>query len=157
MRLGTILSVICAVSFAAVAASACERPAEATAAERALLNWVNEIRQASGLAPFRANAKLTEAAQDHACDMAKRAYFAHARPGGPKLKQRIKGAGYNLRIGAENLAYTRRLDPETVAGIWRNSAPHWKALTHPGYRDAGIAIATGEGRIYWVIDMGTAR
>lgn len=138
-------------------AEKCERPSDAAVWEKALLNWVNSERKALGLPAFRANGSLKRAALKQACDMALNSYFAHSRPGQPKLKERIKSAGYHMRVGFENLAYTRQPDPGTVAEIWRNSPDHWNAMTSPDYADAGVSIATGGGKIYWVMDMGRAK
>lgn len=138
-------------------AASCERPADADVFETALLNWVNSERKALGLKAFRQNAKLKKAARFQACDMVEHDYFAHSRAGGPDLRARIKGAGYKFSTASENLAYTRHPDPGTVAEIWRNSPVHWDAMISPNYAEAGISIATGNGTIYWVMDMGHSK
>jgi uncharacterized protein YkwD len=135
-------------------AANCERPADAAIWEKALLNWVNAERKALGLSTFRSNGKLQKAALAHACDMVEHNYFEHSRPGGPNLKERIKAVGYRFKAASENLAYTRQPDPGTVAEIWRNSSVHWGSMISPSYNEAGISIATGNGKIYWVMDMG---
>lgn len=138
-------------------AAKCERPADSAIWEKALFNWVNSERAALGLPAFRQSGSLKRAALNHACDMALNDYFAHSRPGAPKLKERIKSAGYPIRTGAENLAYTKQPDPGTAAEIWRNSPPHWNSMISPEFTDAGVAIATGGGKIYWVMDMGRSK
>lgn len=137
-----------------LAAATCERPSDAAVWEKALFNWVNSERKALGLKAFRHDGKLAKAARFQACDMVEHNYFAHSRPGGPKLKDRVKGAGYRLSAASENLAYTRQPDPGTVAEIWRNSSAHWGSIIDPNLTEAGISIATGNGKIYWVMAMG---
>lgn len=132
-------------------AAACVVPQGAPQAAQELLRWMNSERQSRGLRPFAASGPLDQAARTQACDMAKHNYFAHSRPGAPDLRRRIRQTGYPLRGGNENLAYTRQLNAQTTAGIWRNSPPHWAAIIEPSNRDVGISIVSGNGRIYWVM------
>lgn len=153
--LAFVVTVVLGLSGAA--AQACENPPDAAIWEKALLTWVNSERQALGVAPMRRSGKLDKAARQHACDMADNGYFAHSRPDGPKLKDRIKGAGFNLRTASENLAHTRQPDPGTVATIWRKSAAHWDTMIDPKFKEAGVAIVFGNGKYYWVLDVGTQK
>lgn len=155
-RLALIGASLAALAAPALA-GACERPADAAIWEKALFNWVNSERKALGLPAFRNSGTLKKAALFQACDMAEHGYFAHSRPGGPKLKERIQKAGYRIRTGAENIAYTRQPDPGTAAEIWRNSPTHWNSMVSPEFTDAGLAIAEGGGKIYWVMDMGRSK
>lgn len=141
-------------------AAGCAAPEGAPALTRSLLDWINSERRARGLAAYRLSADLSDAAKAHACDMVRHGYFAHSRPGGPKLGQRIKATGYPLASGAENIAYTQQRKVSSVAPIWRNSPPHWSAIINPGLRDIGIAVAEspgGGGPVYWVMDVGKKR
>lgn len=133
------------------AALACTIPQGANAAKAELHAWMNAERKARGLRPFTASAPLDQAAQAQACDMAKHNYFAHARPGGPSLRARVKATGYPLRGGNENLAFTRQINPKTTAEIWRKSPAHWAAIIDPANRDVGISLASGQGKVYWVM------
>lgn len=148
------LSLFCLGLSMAPALAACEHPKDAAIWEKALLTWVNGERKAIGLPSFRQSAKLKKAALQHGCDMVDHDYFAHQRRGGPDLRARIKGVGYSMRFAGENLAYTRQPDPGTAAEIWRNSPVHWNAMLNPDYTEAGITIVTGNGKYYWVMDMG---
>jgi len=133
------------------AASACAVPSGADAAAQSLLRWINAERTAVNLPAFRPSPALGQAARAHGCDMAGRGYFAHARPGGPTLGQRMKAAGYTFRAGNENLARTRRLDPAAVGAMWKASPPHRAALFDPQYRDIGLALAVSGRDILWVM------
>lgn len=158
-RLGVrVLLVVAMLGVAAPnLALACERPADAANWEKALFNWVNSERKALGLAPFRQSSKLKKSASSHACDMAEHGYFAHSRSGGPDLRGRLAAVGYKPSAASENLAYTRQPDPGTVAEIWRNSSVHWGSMTSGKYVEAGISIASGGGKIYWVMNMGKSK
>lgn len=155
------LILVCSLGTAAPGlASGCAAPDGAPVLAKGLLGWINSERKARGLAPYRVSADLTEAAKAHACDMVSRGYFAHKRPGGPNLGQRIKATGYPLASGAENIAYTQQRAVTSVAPIWRNSPPHWSAIIDPNLRDIGIALAEspdGNGPVYWVMDVGRKR
>lgn len=140
-----------------VVAQACEKPDDAAIWEKALLTWVNSERKALGVAPLRRSGKLDKAARFHACDMADNGYFAHSRSGAPKLADRVKGAGYNLRFAGENLAHSRQPDPGIVATIWRKSAVHWDTMIDPKYKEAGISIVFSGEKYYWVMDVGTQK
>lgn len=153
-RMGTVLAAVLALVLVAQGAIACERPTGAGKLEAAVLAWANAEREARGLPAFRMDSRLHAAALAHACDMAERDYFAHARPGGPKLAARIKAAGYTLHGGAENIAYTVQAEAASATGVWRKSAPHWRTLISNAYADVGIAVAQGEGKVYWVMDFG---
>lgn len=155
IRLGLAAAALAVLALAGQAGAAqCERPQDAAIWEKALFNWVNSERKTRGLKPFRHDGKLQKAARFQACDMVEHNYFAHSRRGGPSLKERIKGAGYPLKAASENLAYTRQPDPGTVAEIWRNSPQHWGSMIDSNLTEAGISIATGNGKIYWVMAMG---
>lgn len=135
----------------ATGAAACSSPQGAAQAAKELHQWMNSERQARGLRPFAASGALDQAARTQACDMAKHNYFAHSRPGAPDLRQRIRQTGYPLRGGNENLAFTRQVNAQTAADIWRKSPPHWSAIIDPSNRDVGISIVSGNGRVYWVM------
>lgn len=152
-----IFAVTLALGLAGTVSVACERPADADIWETALLTWVNSERKALGAAPLRRSAKLDESAQVQGCDMADNDYFGTSRDGAPKLKERIKATGYRLRSANENLAHSRQPDPGVVATIWRKSPAHWDTMTDPAYKDAGLAIVFGNGKYYWVMDVGVQK
>src|SRR4051794_1036183 len=69
---------------AAACPGAAGRPAALSpaAAASATLCLLNAERRAHGLAPLRANIRLSRAAGGHALDMDRRGYFSHYSPGG---------------------------------------------------------------------------
>jgi uncharacterized protein YkwD len=150
-------SITLALALSGLSAQACDRPDDASVWEKALLTWVNSERKALGVAPLRRSAKLDKAARFHGCDMADNSYFAHSRSGAPKLAERVKSSGFNLRFAGENLAHSRQPDPGVVATIWRKSAAHWDTMIDPKYKEAGVSIVFGGGKYYWVMDVGTQK
>jgi uncharacterized protein YkwD len=134
------------------AIAGCGQFDQASALESGMLDWINQQRADRGLRPYKRSAVLDRAAEFHACDMAKYDYFAHSRSGGPKLGSRMKAAGYRLKAGSENIAYTQQLKVSSAAALWRNSPPHWHAIIDPTLRDIGLAVVNDNGRILWVMD-----
>lgn len=137
--------------FMAAWAAACVAPPGAAAAMADLAARINDERAAQGLPGYRAAAGLDRAAQAQACDMARHGYFAHERPGGPRLGARIKAAGYRFQAAKENLAYSSQVSAHRVMTIWLESPPHRAAILDSGLRDMGLALAEADGRVYWVM------
>ena len=129
----------------------CPAPAGSDAEVAALFAWINEARAENGLRPLRPSAQLDAAAATHACDMAANAFFAHARPGAPDRRARIKASGYPLRSGNENLAFHTTFSGRLVGEMWRRSPLHWAGLLSTDNRDVGLAVAEGRGTYYWVM------
>ena len=102
---------------------------------------------------------IARAARRHAHDMARRRYFAHARPGGPDVGARLARAGWRGRAYGEAIAYgcgSRASAASTVA-MWLASPPHRAILLDSGFRRAGAGVARrapcGAGAT-WVLDAG---
>jgi uncharacterized protein YkwD len=149
---GAMIGLCLTFAAPATAIASCGQFEEAAALESGMLDWINEQRAERGLRPYKRSAVLDRAAEYHACDMAKYDYFAHSRSGGPKLGSRMKAAGYRLKAGSENIAYTQQLKVSSAAALWRNSPPHWHAIIDPTLRDIGLAVVNDDGRILWVMD-----
>lgn len=157
----TVLAVLAGLCLSAAttttAFAACGSMKEASSLEAGMLDWINQQRAERGLKPYRRSGVLDRAAEFHACDMAKYDYFAHSRSGGPKLGSRMKAAGYRLKAGSENIAYTQQMKVTSAASLWRNSPPHWHAIIDPSMRDIGLAVVNDNGRILWVMDVGRTK
>ncbi len=139
---------------AAAQAAPCAAPDEARTLAAEVVAWVNAERAARGLPAYRRNPKLDRAAAFQACDMARYGYFDHARPGGPRLGERIKATGYRLKAGNENLAFSRQQAASSAATIWRNSPPHWAAVLDPTLKEIGVSVAFDQqGRVLWVMNV----
>ena len=152
--LAAIVGLCLTAATATTASAACGSMPEASSLESGMLDWINQQRAERGLRPYKRSTVLDRAADYHACDMAKYDYFAHSRSGGPKLGSRMKQAGYKLKAGSENIAYTQQKKVSSAAIIWRNSPPHWHAIIDPSMRDIGLSVVNDGGRILWVMDVG---
>ena len=152
-KVWAMLALIAGLGSGQALGHSCASPANRAALEAGLLDWINQERAGKVLKPYARSAKLDCAARAHACDMALRNYFAHTGPGEASLAHRLKATGYELRAGSENIAYTQQAKVISVAPIWRNSPPHWAAIIDPALHDIGISVTTGNGRIYWVMDV----
>lgn len=139
------------------AIAGCGAMKEASTLEAGMLQWINQQRADRGLKPYKRSGVLDRSAEFQACDMAKYDYFGHSRSGGPKLGSRMKSAGYRLKAGSENIAYTQQLKVSSAAGLWRNSPPHWHAIIDPSMRDIGLAVVNDNGRILWVMNVGRTK
>jgi uncharacterized protein YkwD len=127
----------CANTSAAPAATA------ASAMRGAVLCLVNEQRARRGLGALRADARVTRAAGRHARDMVARRYFAHQRPGGPDLGDRLRAAGVRWRAAGEAIAYGcgPRATPRATVRAWMNSPPHRAILLSRSFGSAGVGVA----------------
>jgi uncharacterized protein YkwD len=119
----------------------------------AVLCLLNAERAARELPPVRRSARLELAASRHVRDMLARRYFEHESPGGRTSADRARRSGY-LRAArywtvGEVLAWL--IDPRPTAAAvvqaWMHSPGHRKVILRPGFRDAGVGLATGNPRI----------
>src|SRR4029078_2819199 len=64
---------------------------------------INQYRKAHGLKPLKLNAELSNAAKAHSRDLAKWDRISHFGSDGSNPWDRVKRAGYNARLAAENV------------------------------------------------------
>jgi len=105
--------------------------------------------------PLGISRKLTDAASDHARDMARKKFFEHRGSDGSQPKDRVLRAGYQPRLTGENIAYGPESAEEVVAG-WLASPGHCANIMDSRFQDIGVGLATGRkrGQIYWVQTFG---
>lgn len=115
-----------------------------------VLQLVNEARGQRGCAPLKSDGRLTNAAQSHSTDMARRGYFSHDTPEGVHFDQRIKAAGY-AQPGAENIAMGQR-SAEEVMDAWMHSDGHRRNILNCDLSAIGIGLDTNGW--YWTQDFG---
>jgi uncharacterized protein YkwD len=115
---------------------------------------VNQHRGASGLAGLTVDARLTNAAQSHANDMANRRKMTHRGSNGSNAGQRIALQGYGWSTWAENVA-AGQLTPADVMNAWMNSSGHRANILNGWMVNIGVAAATGSnGVTYWAMVLG---
>jgi uncharacterized protein YkwD len=156
-------SLLLACLVTAVLATAAARADEAEVAIAArLLTLVNATREREGLLPLRIDARLMQAAQGLADDLAARRVLSHTDRRGGRPPARFARVGYAYSIAEEAVAGGQASCEEVVAA-WLASPSHRAILLDPGAVDAGVGYVfrvddkPGRGLgYYWVIDLGRA-
>ncbi len=116
----------------------------------------NRVRDEQGFARFTVNARLVEAAQVHAEDMAQQRRMSHQGSDGSRGVDRVVRAGYRFRQTAENVAYGQR-SLELLMTMWMNSPSHRTNILGP-CDEIGVGLQVAEsGAPYWCVTFGTAR
>jgi uncharacterized protein YkwD len=125
----------------------------------------NRFRHLQGRRDLKLNDSLTKAAREFADYLAKADKFSHTADG-RQPSQRVKAAGYDYCIVAENIALefnsagftSRELAQAFVTG-WKNSPEHRRNMLDPDLMEIGIGVARSEktGRYYAVQDFGRPR
>ena len=137
------------VSWCAVLAAATPSSAKAGTATQ-VIQHLNQERARAGLAPLRADRRLSNAAARQSRRQL-RTGFGHAAN---------LGAGRSFRRVAELIARERgwRLDSASVARDWKNSAPHRSLIETSSYRLVGVGWARGrlDGSLttIWTVRLG---
>lgn len=126
-----------------------------------VVRLVNIERAKHGAGPLVLNPLLNRSAQFHADYMAESDCFEHLCPGEQELGMRVREAGYDWRMVAENIAAGQEDAAEVVAG-WMKSPGHRRNILNPGYREIGIGytLLDRDGgkvrwRHYWVQNFGS--
>jgi uncharacterized protein YkwD len=119
-----------------------------------MLSDINQLRTQHHLSFLTLDARLCQAARQHAEEMAQYKYFSHRGrrrflfASGPG--SRATANGYQWKAIAENICAGYR----SVAAAfqsWELSAEHYRNLIDPRYRDAGIGVAGTSTKTYWVL------
>jgi uncharacterized protein YkwD len=114
---------------------------------------VNAYRRENGLRPLKLQPALTEAARSHARDLAKWDRISHFGSDGSNPWDRVKRAGYNARLAAENVG-TGQITIDEVMKGWEASPGHKKNLLLPEAEHMGIALVQDsktEFKTFWAL------
>jgi uncharacterized protein YkwD len=125
-------------------------------AERAR-EMINAYRKANGLKPLKLNTALTEAAKNHSRDLAKWDRISHYGSDGSNPWDRVKRAGYNAKLAAENVG-TGQVSIDEVMKGWQTSPGHNKNLLLGDASDMGIALVQDhktEFKTFWTRVVGS--
>lgn len=130
---------------------------------RAILNpdaardQINAYRKSKGLKPLKLDAELSSAAKTHAQDLAKWDRISHYGSDGSNPWDRVKRAGYNAKLAAENVGTGQTTFEEVLKG-WQNSPGHNKNLLQPDAQHIGIALVHDpktEFKTFWTLVVGS--
>lgn len=125
-----------------------------------LINAVNALRAAYGLAPYSINSILMYTAQAQADFMAANGTVTHFGPGGIGVTERLLAAGYplagDLSLGgfrSENITGgVESMSAQAAVDQWTGDAPHLNTMVSPTLTEIGAGVAVIGGRVYYVID-----
>ena len=131
-------------------AMACSAPANVNVLAQEIATGVNAQRRANGQSAIRFNRQLGQAAMAHACDMSVNGFFGHNGSNGSSVQRRVRAAGYQDCLVAENLAWGYPNSQQIIAG-WMNSSGHRRNMLHPRVSEFGVAITEGAKGPNWVL------
>jgi uncharacterized protein YkwD len=121
-------------------------------AERAR-DLVNAYRKEKGLRALKLQPALTEAARAHSRDLARWDRISHFGSDGSNPWDRVKRAGYNARLAAENVGTGQVTIDEVIKG-WQGSPGHNKNLLLGEAEHMGIALVQDsktEFKTFWTL------
>ncbi len=120
-----------------------------------MLDSVNALRQAAGLAPVELDSQLNAAAATHSRDMS-----AQNRPwlfgsDGSSPLDRARRAGFQGRVVGENISESYETEIETLAA-WMNQPDTRTVILDPKARRMGFSwFQEPAGKLWWTMNMGT--
>jgi uncharacterized protein YkwD len=118
---------------------------------------INNYRKANGLKPLKLDAELTAAARAHAQDLAKWDRISHYGSDGSNPWDRVRRAGYNAKLAAENVGTGQASFDEVMKG-WQTSPGHNKNLLQAEAQHMGIALIQDpktEFKTFWTLVIGS--
>lgn len=120
----------------------------------AMVDGINTLRRARGLAPLTLNAQLTAAAATHSRDMAVQNRPWHFGSDGSSPIERVRRTGYPGRMLGENISETYETELETLAA-WMAQPDTRDVILDPAARDVGFAwYQEPSGKIWWTLVTG---
>ena len=125
-----------------------EQPAQTdvAAAKQDIIDRTNVLRREQGISALTVNAKLMQAAQVRADEMAASGVYSHTRPDGRKSNTVTdsKYTGENLHnISELYLEQQHKTLSEAVVELWSNSKAHADNMTSSRYGEIGVGLARG--------------
>lgn len=111
------------------------------AAERAMVELVNQERVKRGLKELKLDENLRSIARAYSADMFTRGYFSHYSPEGKTVADRVLSAGIDFLVVGENLAYAPNL--ESAHKGLMNSEGHRANILSSDYGKIGIGVMDG--------------
>jgi uncharacterized protein YkwD len=141
----------------AVAAITAGRAAAQLGSAAAILDEVNALRAAYGMAPFVVDPILMAAAQRSAECGAAAGGLSHTCVGGMRPRDRAIAAGYGAGetvFVSENIIEGTGLTPAQAVEWWTGDDPHLNTMIGQYYRDAGAGYAEVDGYAYYVLMSG---
>jgi uncharacterized protein YkwD len=122
----------------------------------AVIDAVNAVRSANGLAPFKVNGALMAAAQAHSEYQASIGSTTHTGRGGSDPGSRAVAAGYGGGSVIENIYGGMGATPQQAVNWWRGDGIHLATLLSTRHTEAGAGVAVSDaGVVYYTLDVGS--
>ncbi len=109
------------------------------AAERELVERINQSREREGLPRLKADPLLAQAARAHSLEMAKRMQVTHRLPEEPSLRPRVAATGLRFDFVGENVGRAR--DAELMHQDFLLSAGHRQNILEARVNAVGVGAA----------------
>lgn len=120
-----------------------------------MLDSVNELRAAAGVAPVQLSSQLTAAAATHARDMSIQNRPWHFGSDGSSPIDRVARTGYPGMMLGETISETFETELETLAA-WMNQKDTRDIILDRRARNMGFAWYREEnGKVWWTMLMGS--
>jgi uncharacterized protein YkwD/LysM repeat protein len=122
-----------------------------------LLDEVNKLRAARGLAPYVAHDTLMAIAQAHSSYQASIGTVTHYSADGSRPRDRAYAAGYGggaTIFISENIAAGSSLSVQKVVEWWQGDDPHLNTMLGASYVHAGAGVAVVGDYVYYTLDVG---
>jgi uncharacterized protein YkwD len=130
------------------------------AAAARIIDGTNVLRREQGLAAVQPDATLMQTAAGFARHMADNDRYGHEADGRTPV-QRASAQGYRHCMLAENIAFERRPQGFTTAGLaaslvqgWTDSPPHRHNMLAPDVTQTGVAVAhSARSNRYYAVQL----
>lgn len=119
----------------------------------AMLAAINAERTRLGRTPVVLNARLTTAAQSHACDMVQTARLTVVGSNGNSVLHRARSVGYSACSSASTVG---RGDPATLVAQWAANPATRDGIVDQKFDHVGIGVQPGPGGLWWAVSSGDA-
>ena len=120
--------------------------ADVDAMKQDIVDRTNALRREQGISALTVNAKLMQAAQVRADEMAASGIYSHTRPDGRKSNTVTDSryTGENIHSISElYLEQQQKTLSEAVVNLWSNSKAHADNMTSSRYGEIGVGLARG--------------
>jgi uncharacterized protein YkwD len=122
------------------------------AAERRMLELLNETRKAAGVGPLAADAQLRRVAAGHTQDMIDHAFFGHVSPSQGTPQDRLKRSGLLVSQFGENIASAST--PEEAHSGLMESPGHRANMISAAFTHVGIAAGKNASGLVVTLNFG---
>lgn len=123
---------------------------------KTVLDGTNDVRAKNGVTPaLSESARLSQAAQVRANELAASGKLSHTRPDGSKYST-VCTLSKGIVVG-ENIHCNKGYPLDDTAKVamtgWENSAPHLKQMLEPRYSHIGLGFAQGSDGTWYCVQL----